>query len=102
MRDWGWAYEYVKAMHLMLQSSSPKDYVIATGESHSLAEFAELIFMNYGLNFHDYVRHENSLTRPSDLFYSSLDPSLINDELGWKSTVSFPKLVEKLASSTLF
>jgi GDPmannose 4,6-dehydratase len=85
-RDWGWAPEYVEAMWLMLQSSKPEDYVIATGESNSLKDFIKTTFDYLNLNFDDHVTSDDSLFRPSDLKVGRGDPSKAERELGWKAT----------------
>jgi len=95
-RDWGWAQDYVEAMHLMLQNEQPKDYLIATGKTHSLLEFVELAFKKVNLNHHDYLISDKSFFRPSDLRYSAIDPSLITKELGWQSKTNFSQIVERM------
>ena len=95
-RDWGWAPDYVEAMHLMLQNEHPKDYLIATGKTHSLLEFVELAFKKVDLNHQDYLISDKSFFRPSDLRYSAIDPSLIRKELGWQSKINFSQIVERM------
>lgn len=85
-RDWGWAPEYVQAMWLMLQRDVMEDYVIATGETHSLEDFIAEVFGNLGLNWKDHVEHDNSLMRPSDIEKSFANPEKAARELGWKAT----------------
>ena len=84
-RDWGWAPEYVQAMWLMLQRDVMEDYVIATGETHSLEDFIAEVFGNLGLNWKDHVEHDNSLMRPSDIEKSFANPEKAARELGWKA-----------------
>jgi len=84
-RDWGWAPEYVQAMWLMLQQDVMEDYVIATGETHSLAEFIEEVFGTLGLDWKEYVTHDNSLMRPSDIERSVGNPAKAERKLGWKA-----------------
>ena len=101
-RDWGWAPDYVKAMHLMLNADTPQDYVIASGSTHSLHEFATSVFANFGLSFSDYCIVDKAFMRPADLRFSYLDPSLIKQSLGWQAETSFDEIVSKLVDSQLF
>ena len=84
-RDWGWAPDYVKAMHLMLQNSFPRDFVIASGVTSSLREFARHVFAFYDLDFESSVVINDKFKRPSDLIYSALDPRAIQTSLGWST-----------------
>jgi len=84
-RDWGWAPEYVEAMWLMLQQGSPDDYVIATGQSHSLAEFVHEAFASVGLDWHAHVDVDESLFRPSEIMWGCGNPAKAERELGWKA-----------------
>lgn len=95
-RDWGWAPEYVEAMHLLLQQEAPCDYVIATGHTNSLRDFVELAFSAVGLSAGDYLDSDQSLMRPSDLRYSAVDPSRIQLNLGWKATLGLPEIVSRM------
>ena len=97
-RDWGWAPEYIQAMHLMLQQETANDYIIATGVSRPLLTFAELVFLKLGLTLGDHLVINPSLYRPNDLSYSSLDPSLISHNLGWRAKKSFESIVESMIS----
>ncbi|MAP24533.1 MAG: GDP-mannose 4,6-dehydratase [Rickettsiales bacterium] len=101
-RDWGWAPDYVKAMHLMLSADSPQDYVIASGSTHSLYDFATAVFAEFGLSFSDYFIIDEAFMRPADLRLSYLDPSLIRNSLGWQAENSFDCIVSKLVSAKLF
>jgi GDPmannose 4,6-dehydratase len=101
-RDWGWAADYVKAMHLMLQSDTPKDFIVATGVTSSLRDLAEEIFQFYDLSFSDLVKFDSSFVRPSDLRYSSLDSSAICKELGWSSIVNTKEIVRRLCTDQFF
>lgn len=85
-RDWGWAPDYVEAMWLMLQQESANDYVIATGESHSLEEFVDAVFKYFGLNWKEYVVQDENFFRPSELSISKANPSLALEKLNWKAT----------------
>lgn len=95
-RDWGWAPDYVEAMYLMLQKEDPRDYLIASGNTHSLAELTELAFAMAGLSAEDHVESSEALMRPSDLTYSAMDPSRIREELGWSSRHSIQEIVGKM------
>jgi GDPmannose 4,6-dehydratase len=95
-RDWGWAPEYVEAMWLMLQQSEPVDFIIATGRSHELREFVELAFAEAGLNWTDYVEHDESLLRPLDLERSVGNPEKISRILGWRAETGLREIVRQL------
>lgn len=100
-RDWGWAPDYVKAMHLMLQQQSPIDLIIGTGKTSSLRDFADIAFESVGLDSNDYLFTDSSLFRPSDLKYSSVDPSCINSKLGWKANFGLPEIIDRMLSENL-
>lgn len=93
-RDWGYAPEYVESMWLMLQQKEPNDYVIATGEAHSVKEFAEKAFEIAGLDLQDYVKVDKRFFRPLDVNYLQGDITKAKEKLGWKPKVKFDKLVE--------
>jgi GDPmannose 4,6-dehydratase len=95
-RDWGWAPEYVVAMHQMLQAPQPKDYLIASGHTSSLREFVRLAFAEAGLEPEPYLISDTTFLRPSDLVYSAMDPSRIEADLGWKAKVSPPDIVHRM------
>ena len=80
-RDWGWSPDYVKVMHLMLTRDEPLDFLIATGKSVSLADFINMAFSYFNLNWQNHIVIENDLMRPSDIKYSAGDPSLANSIL---------------------
>jgi GDPmannose 4,6-dehydratase len=102
-RDWGWSADYARAIHLMLtQNYSFEDFVIATGESHSLNEFVELVFTCAGLNSRDFVRVSDNLLRPNELEYSALNPKRIKEVLDWESKIQFPEIVNRLWQNRLF
>lgn len=98
-RDWGWAPEYVRAMWLMLQSESPADFVVATGEEHTLQEFVEFSFGLLDLDWRAHVDVDESLFRPSDIDHSCGDASKALSELGWKAETRFGAVVEKLVNA---
>lgn len=95
-RDWGYAPEYVEMMWRMLQREEPDDYIIATGESHSLQEFVERTFQQLGLDWRDHVDIDPALFRTTDLYYSGADPSKAENVLNWKARVRFSELVDIL------
>jgi GDPmannose 4,6-dehydratase len=84
-RDWGWAEDYVEAMYLMLQQNSSDDYVIATGESHTLAEFIKIAFDFVDLDWHDYVVSDENLCRPTDIAISRGNPRKAKEHFGWEA-----------------
>jgi GDPmannose 4,6-dehydratase len=98
-RDWGHAREYVEAMWLMLQQPQPEDYVIATGESHSVKEFAELAFSEVGLNYQDYVVSERLLHRPAEVNVLKGDSSKAKDSFGWRPKIRFEELVLEMVEA---
>ncbi len=101
-RDWGYAGDYVRAMWLMLQQDKPDDYVVATGETHSVAEFAELAFAVVGIkNWQDYVKVDPALLRPADVDLLIGDPTKAREKLGWRPEVSFPQLVQMMVEADL-
>ena len=96
-RDWGYAGDYVKAMWMMLQQDAPDDYVIATGETHSVDEFLTLAFEKAGLgDFHQYVKHDPKYLRPAEVDLLIGDPSKAEKKLGWKREVGFDQLVDMM------
>lgn len=98
-RDWGFAGDYVEAMWLMLQQDKPDDYVIATGETHSVEEFARLAFSHLGLNWEDYVVVDKKFFRPAEVDLIIGDYSKAKNELGWKPKMSFDTLVKTMVDS---
>ena len=95
-RDWGHAQEYVEAMWLMLQQSEPEDLVIATGQSHTVREFADLAFSVVGLNYVDYVVSDPQFFRPAEVNVLCGDASQARSKLHWDSRISFPELVREM------
>jgi GDPmannose 4,6-dehydratase len=95
-RDWGYAPEYVEAMWLMLQKSEPDDYVIATGETHSVQEVVELAFARAGLNYRDYVVFDANLSRPAEVNLLKGDAAKAKQKLGWSSQITFTELIEQM------
>ena len=100
-RDWGWAPEYVRAMYLILQAETANDYLIASGNTTSLRNFVELAFRCAGLNHEEYLVTDTSFLRPSDLNYSSMDPTRIATELGWRATTTPEEIVQRMYEERL-
>ncbi len=100
-RDWGFAGDYVKAMWLMLQHNEADDYVIATGESHSVREFCEVAFSHVGLNYKDYVKVDPKFIRPAEVDLLIGDSSKAKRVLGWEPKVKFRELVEMMVDADL-
>jgi GDPmannose 4,6-dehydratase len=98
-RDWGHAREYVEAMWLMLQQPNPDDYVIATGETHSVGEFAQAAFAEVGLDYREYVTDDRRLYRPSEVNILQGDASKAQEKLGWSPTVRFRALVKEMVAA---
>lgn len=101
LRDWGFAGDYVRAMHLMLQQPEPRDYVIGTGQTHSVREFAEAAFRAVGLDWQDHVTVAESQRRPADVNTLCADASLARKALGWQPSVAFDQLVAMMVESDL-
>jgi len=101
VRDWGWAPEYVEAMWLILQRARPEDFVIATGESHSLEQFVQIAFAEVGLQWREHVRVDPELYRPTDLQVSKADPSKASEILGWRATTKMEGVVKKMIADEL-
>ncbi len=100
-RDWGFAGDYVQAMWLMLQQELPDDYVVATGESHSVKELVELAFSYAELDWHEYVVVEPTLKRPAEVDRLLGDASKARQKLGWSPKVRFPELVRMMVDADL-
>jgi GDPmannose 4,6-dehydratase len=100
-RDWGYAPDYVRAMWLMLQQDSPDDYVIGTGEAHSVREFVELAFAYAGLDWREHVEIDARYFRPSEVDYLCADASKARSELSWEPSVTFPELVQIMVEADM-
>ncbi len=98
-RDWGFAGDYVEAMWMMLQHKMPDDYVIATGESHSIREFCEEAFSLHGMDYREFVKTDKRFYRPVDVHYLLGDPSKAERVLGWKAKTSFKDLVRLMVDA---
>ncbi len=101
-RDWGYAGDYVRAMWLMLQQDDPADYVVATGESHSVEDLVERAFFHVGLDWRDHVRTDPALRRgTAELHHLVGDPTRARERLGWQRSVDFDGLVSLLVDAEL-
>ncbi|MBU0759800.1 MAG: GDP-mannose 4,6-dehydratase [Candidatus Omnitrophica bacterium] len=100
-RDWGFSGDYVEAMFLMLQQDKPDDYVIATGETHTIKEFLDLAFDHLGLDWHKYVKSDKSLFRPAEVNILCGDYSKAKKKLKWKPKVNFKNLVKMMVDEDL-
>ena len=100
-RDWGHAREYVRAMWIMLQQDQPDDYVIATGEQHSVREFAELAFARLGLDYREHVVVDPQFLRPAEVETLLGDAAKARQKLGWTYQVPFKSLVEEMVDADL-
>ena len=100
-RDWGYAGDYVEAMWSMLQQDKPDDYVIATGETHSVQEFVELAFSRAGLDWEKYVVVDPKFVRPAEVQLLLGDPSKAKEVLGWEPKIKFKELVEMMVDADL-
>jgi GDPmannose 4,6-dehydratase len=98
-RDWGHARDYVRAMWLMLQQDTPDDYVVATGETHSVQEFCELAFGFVGLNYKDYVATDPNFYRPAEVDLLIGNPAKAKESLGWNHQINFESLVLEMVES---
>ncbi len=98
-RDWGFAGDYVEAMWMMLQQAEPDDFVVATGESHTVGELAEIAFRHVGLDWKTYVREDPSLKRPAEVDLLVGDASKAQAKLGWKPRVSFAQLIAMMVDA---
>jgi len=100
-RDWGFAGDYVKAMWLMLQQSEPSDFVVATGQAHTVRDFAKLAFDVVGLNYEDWVKLDPAFLRPAEVDSLLGDPSRAEKVLKWKREISFEKMVQMMVEADI-
>ncbi|MGI8492522.1 MAG: GDP-mannose 4,6-dehydratase [Acidimicrobiales bacterium] len=100
-RDWGYAADYVKAMWLMLQQDTPGDYVVATGETHSVRELCQVAFDQVGLDYEDHVVIDPQFFRPAEVDLLIGDPTHAHEALGWKPEVGFEELVRMMVDADL-
>jgi GDPmannose 4,6-dehydratase len=95
-RDWGHSYDYVRAMHLIVQQDQPSDWVVATGETRSVRDMCEYVFGKLGLDYKDYVVQNQKFLRPEELPYLKGDSTRIRTELGWKPTYTFESMMDEM------
>jgi len=100
-RDWGFAGDYVEAMWMMLQQDKPDDYVIATGETHSVREFAQKVFQKLDLDFEKYVAIDSRYFRPTEVDVLLGDATKARKELGWKPRVGFEALIDMMITADM-
>jgi GDPmannose 4,6-dehydratase len=100
-RDWGFAGDYVKGMKLMLSYDTPDDWVLATGETHTVEEFVELAFSEVGLDWNEYVLTSDKYQRPNEVNHLLGDPSKAKEKLNWEPKVDFKGLVKLMVESDL-
>ena len=95
-RDWGHSYDYVRAMHLIINSIEPSDFVVSTGESHSVRELCDYVFSKLGLDYRNYIVQNTKFLRPEELKVLKGDSSKIRTQLKWKPTYTFEKLLDEM------
>ena len=95
-RDWGHSYDYVRAMHLIMQQDVPGDWVVATGETRSVRDMCEYVFGKLGLDYKEYVVQNEKFLRPEELPYLKGDSTKIRTELGWKPTYTFESMMDEM------
>ncbi len=100
-RDWGHSYDYVRAMHLIINNHAAKDWVVATGENRTVRELCEYVFSSLDLDYKDYVIQDKAFMRPEELNYLRGDSSPIRNELGWEPTYSFESMIDEMLQTWL-
>jgi len=100
-RDWGWAPEYVEAISLILEQSTPEDFIIATGQSHTLSEFVATAFEMIGKNWRDYVLADQHLMRPTDILKNKVDPLKAAHTLGWRARHGMNDVIRMMLEAEL-
>ena len=95
-RDWGHSKDYVRAMHLILNHETPEEFIIATGQTHSVRNLCETVFTKLGLNYEDYVVQNPKYMRPEELRYLKGDPSKANSVLGWQPEYTFSTMIDEM------
>ena len=100
-RDWGFAGDYTKGMYLMMQHDTPDDWVLATGETHTVKEFAKLAFDEVGLDWEKYILTSEKYSRPNEVHHLLGNPKKAKKELGWSPDTSFPELIKIMVQNDL-
>ena len=95
-RDWGHSYDYVRAMHMILNHDTPEEFIVATGESHTVRDLCDVVFSKLGMNYKDYVVQNPKFMRPEELRYLRGDPSKAREVLGWKPEYTFESMLEEM------
>ena len=95
-RDWGFSGEYVQMMHCMLQQKKPEDFVIGTGQTHSVREFLQIVFEDLNLNYEDFLVIDQRFYRPAEVEILVADPSKAREKLGWDPKVTFTEIALKM------
>jgi len=95
-RDWGHAKDYVKAMHMITNHNVPDDFVVATGETHSVRDLCETVFSKLGMDYNDYVTQDKRFLRPEELNYLKGDPARAKEILGWKPEYTFETMIDEM------
>jgi GDPmannose 4,6-dehydratase len=95
-RDWGHSKDYVRAMHMMVNHTEARDWVVATGETHSVRELCKYVFSSLGMNYEDYVVQNEKFMRPEELKYLCGDSSDIKTVLGWKPVYTFETMLDEM------
>ena len=98
-RDWGHSYDYVRAMHLILNHKNPTDWVVATGENRTVRELCDYVFKSLKLNYQDYVVQDKKFMRPEELRYLKGDSSEIRKELGWTPSYTFESMIDEMVDN---
>lgn len=98
-RDWGHSYDYVRAMHLILNNKEPRNWIVASGENRTVRELCEYVFNRLDLNYEDYVIQDPKFMRPEELKYLKGDASEIKDKLGWEPLYSFNTMIDEMIDS---
>ena len=100
-RDWGWAPEYVQAISMMLEQPTPEDYIIATGQSHTLTQFVETAFQLIGKDWREHVTVDQHLMRPTDIARNRVDPSKAAAGLGWKARHHMEEVISQMLEAEM-
>ena len=95
-RDWGHSYDYVRAIHLILNHKEPRDWIVSTGETRTVRELCKYVFEKLGLDYRDFVKQDKKYMRPEELNYLKGDSSEIREKLGWKPRYSFKKMIDEM------
>ncbi len=95
-RDWGHSKDYVRAMHMILNHNTPEEFIVATGETHSVRDLCETVFSKLGMNYEDYIVQNPKFMRPEELKYLKGDPSKATSVLGWKPEYTFSSMIDEM------